>query len=658
MNTNMERNGMKLLPFLIGSLFGLNSMNAYADDAKDTQKVTNKLEEIQVVTGTKTPVPLAQTPVRTLVVSKQEIEAKHAQNLADVLSDVPGLRLTSPTGNYTGGKGVQMQGFDSNRVLILIDGSPVTPSSETTVDLTQISVGDIERVEVVKGATSALYGTSAMGGVINVITKNPPHKLKAKVDVSGGNWGNESKPDNPLAHKNANIELSTKQGKWSGQVIADLNQSSSFRPDASSPITYGYDGHKNNFSGKYTYDFDSGLKLSLMPRIYDEDAKNVQKSSGNYYTYHSLTDTKTLNSILEQPMKNGKGWKLQGMWEDFHNNSTTTVKRETKTNHGELGFQYDWAIHSSHLLTMGVKANYEKMDRNNLTKKNKEVDNKTKDSQELFAQDSWFVTPNFEVIPGVRAEKDSKFGDHVSPSINTLYSRTDWLPGRLNFRASVGNGYRTPSLKELYYYFDQTFYKVIGNENLKPESSTNYQLGAEWIFLQDGSLEVNLYHNDIDNLIDTVQVGSSTTYQYENIERTRTQGVETVFRKHLTSAVNFNLSYTYLDAVDLRTNKKLTDRPEHQAKMGVDVNLMKNTVFSTQMNYQSDHYNNSSNTTKSPGYATWDFRLNHEVNRDWSVYAGVNNAFDEQRTFSDTNDFRPEEGRYVYVGAKWQLVNP
>ena len=149
----------------------------------------DQLETLKVISATRTEKTLEDVPVRMEVVTAEHIEKVHARDLKQALKDVPGLMLKEIHGKS--GYGVWMQGFDPDRVLVLIDGHPVSASTGSKVDLTQIATADIERIEVVKGATSALYGSSAMGGVINVITRQPSEPKTWSFSADGGSHGDK-----------------------------------------------------------------------------------------------------------------------------------------------------------------------------------------------------------------------------------------------------------------------------------------------------------------------------------------------------------------------------------------------------------------------------------------------------------------------------------
>lgn len=622
-----------------------------------------------VTTATKTPRILDEVPVQTIVLTRAEIEKTHAQNLAEALQYAPGVQLKPIHGKT--GQGAWIQGFDADRVLVLINGNPISPSTGSTIDVTQVAIGDIEQIEIIKGATSVLYGTSAMGGVINVITREPSANFLASADLSAGSWGSQSEEDNPFAKRHGNFEISTKQENWHGQIVAALTESDGFKaPDTAGESTQGWSGHKHTLSSNFQYRFKNDLKITVMPRYFDEDISvlNTLFVPGVGDVTENYTDktlVSNISTVIEQPLNNNGQWKVRAMWEDFYNDANKASHRETTSNHSELAGQLDFPLGISHIVTVGAEYQFDSMNVENISSDTQEVADETRTSLQAFAQDSWFLSPNLEILPGARIHNDSRFGSHLAPMLNAMYNTENLLPGRVNIRAGLGNGYRTPNLKELYYLFDhsQIGYMVQGNEDLEPESSISYQLGLEWIFPKsDGSLGVNLFQNDIDDLIaevlnpNIVGANNSVIYEYQNIEQAMTQGFEVSFDKSFGKYFSLDMSYNYLKAKNTKTKKVLVERPETTAKVGLDIFLANSISLTNKINYESNQYLDEENTIVSPGYTTWDSAINYEIDSQWKLYGGVKNITNVQRVFDGT-DFRPEAGRYVYMGFSYQYEN-
>jgi len=187
--------------------FSYNSFNKLENCDDDKDEIRGRIREIfEAIDST-------DMHPKTEVVNRAEIEKTHARDLKEALEHVPGLLLKEIHGKS--GYEVWLQGLDSDRVLVIIDGEPITPSTGSTVDLTQISTADVERIEIVKGATSALYGSSAMGGVINVITRRPDRPKSYSLTIDGGSYGDHYLEDSSVisAH-NLVGKFALKQREW------------------------------------------------------------------------------------------------------------------------------------------------------------------------------------------------------------------------------------------------------------------------------------------------------------------------------------------------------------------------------------------------------------------------------------------------------------
>ncbi|MEM7293536.1 MAG: TonB-dependent receptor, partial [Pseudomonadota bacterium] len=286
-------------------------------------------------------------------------------------------------------------------------------------------------------------------------------------------------------------------------------------------------------------------------------------------------------------------------------------------------------------------------------------DNAERDNFEAYLQDDIFINDKLELLLGIRAQDDSDFGDHYAPKVSLLYA-PDWFDrAQTRLRASVGGGYRVPNLKERYFIFDHSAlgYMVLGNPDLAPEESLGYQVGME-VIGSDYRFDVNAFYNDIDDLIETdlaaVQdVPGVALFEYVNIARSRTQGIELAWGQQLSSAWQYHIAYTYLDTEDRNTGNTLPDRPEHQVKTdlryyyeawAVDVSLLGT--------FQTEEFVDVDNNIESPGWRTWDLKINKSLSDGISLFAGIDNLGDEHRTRFDGTDNRPEEGRFIYFGVR------
>ncbi|MEM7294611.1 MAG: TonB-dependent receptor plug domain-containing protein, partial [Pseudomonadota bacterium] len=186
---------------------------------------------------------------------------------------MPGVMLKKIHGKS--GYSIWMQGLDADRVLVMVDGEPVSASTNSTVDLTQISTSEIERIEIVKGASSALYGSSAMGGVINVITRRASQPLAWSVAVDGGSWGDDDLDDaSPIASRHIDANLSLQEDRWSFLATGNVRSSDGYDLDKSTFSTQGDAGEKANIFTRLSYRPDANTEFYISPKYYREDIQN------------------------------------------------------------------------------------------------------------------------------------------------------------------------------------------------------------------------------------------------------------------------------------------------------------------------------------------------------------------------------------------------
>jgi outer membrane receptor for ferrienterochelin and colicins len=658
------------LPFL--SLLLLSNSALLAANHTTTQTDT------LVVTGTRTERALKDVPVRTEVITAADINRLHARDLNEALQYVPGLQLRPIHGKT--GYGAWMQGIDANRVLILVDGNPVSASTGSAVDTTQIAVTDIERIEIIKGAVSALYGTSAMDGVINIITRQPTQPFSASATLSGGSWGDQNAEDFPLAQRHIKGQAAINQDRWSLSLNGDLRNQDGWKANPDSISTQGYEGSKSNLAAQWQYRFTPDLRLTLSPRIYQESLLNqmtefVPGFGSLPVEKKENTTTLHLGARLEQRSNTGLGWSLSGMTETFTGEtqqdkpatSQVDQQRNTDMTHHLLAFQANYPF-DRHQLTFGGQLSEESMDviqykrTATSTERLVEVDQETASTREVFAQHSWFIGHHLELLPGFRLHYDRDAGTHLSPMINSLFYHTLDRGDRINIRLGAGNGYRVANLKERFYIFDHSHlgYKVMGNSDLQPESSISTQAGIEWLQPSGARLEFSLFHNLITDLIesdldpDESAAQNLQIYRYQNFEKARTQGAELVIFTPLTPTLRFDLGYTWMQAEDRLTGLDLPNRPEHQLKVGLSWDSpIDGLELTVKARHESRQFTDSINTHETPAFTVWDLKSNYTLNPHWLFFGGVNNLTNIQKNFEQA-DNRPEEGRFIYLGLRWQ----
>jgi len=634
-----------------------------------------------VVTGTRTEKTLDDTPIRTEVVTREEIERTHARTLTQALENIPGLQLREIHGKS--GYELSLQGLSSDQVLVLIDGLPISASTGSTVDLSQYLLTDVDHIEVVKGATSAQYGSSAMGGVINVITRPAQPGLSGTATLDAGSYGSQNSKGGSWRPANRHGQFSIQGGneQLRGRIAADVLDDDGFglNPDAWS--RQGDKIRRQQYSARVDWLPGARQRYFVDGSIYRED------DTQRYTTFvpPNLLPQRKTETIERKRLTGGGQWELgngtrlqlKGVGERYdstsqaYSNEFATTRRNARQEMGHLTAQVDLPAWRNQLWQFGADYHYEdlKQDNNGVSEfvRSGSVD---RSSKEVFAQNDIIFNDTWELLLGARYQDDSDFGGHFAPKASLrgkLLNTQDWS-GVL--RASFGQGYRVPNLKERYYLFDHSAlgYMVLGNPDLKPEASNSFQLGGTLTFRQDVTFEVNAFMNRVKDLIqtdmsNTTIIDGVTAYTYRNIARARTQGIETGLRWQATPALALNVGYTFTDAKNLDTGGELTRRPRHIGRVGADWRALPDTTVSVRTRIQSSELISSDDVAqsnggsggggRSPGWTTLDLMVNQKIGRQLTLFAGINNLFDRQRDFSNPTDFGPLRGRFVYVGARY-----
>jgi outer membrane receptor for ferrienterochelin and colicins len=283
-------------------------------------------------------------------------------------------------------------------------------------------------------------------------------------------------------------------------------------------------------------------------------------------------------------------------------------------------------------------------------------------SDEFFLQNDILFNDTWELLLGGRWQNDSDFGAHAVPKVSLRANLLETSGWRGSLRASFGKGYRVPNLKERHFLFDHSAlgYIVIGNPDLRPEQSDSLQLGGSLSFKDRLSLDLNLFHNRVEDLIQVDEANSTITnginaFTYRNIARARTRGVEASLRWEATAGLDVTAGYTFTRTRDLDSGLELTRRPRHMARIGVDWRALPDTTLSLRGRYQGSELVDSVDLGRSPSWATLDLSLNHKVGSSTTLYAGLNNLFNRQRDFADADDFGPLSGRFVYLGVRYDF---
>lgn len=621
-----------------------------------------------VVTGTRTEQMLKHSPVTVQVIDEKAIEESGSTDLSDVLAVVTGAELQN-NGLGTGVKAVRLQGIGSSRVAVLVDGVKMIGRVNGDLDVSRIPASQIERIEIVKGPSSTLYGSDAMGGVINIITKKSKKKLQLFGSVLAGSYG---KKDFDLGvgtnYSSGNVLLTGSYQKFDGFDL-DL---STVGDDAPS-----YDKGFVRFSSAYTALKNTNFRMQAS---FQKEESNVEINP--VYNYKILNDNLTaqvgadhkLNEVLELKINTEFAQSNHALDRVVRKSGFVKEGDETKDRllKSSLVINSDKYEAAAFNLSFNSGYSFEKAyinsDRIVGGKKSTHVQN-------LFLQTEINWAGKITLLPGIRYDNHSVYGNKVTLKSALMYSP---LPnGRL--RLSYGEGFRAPSFKELFitYYNSSVNYRISGNENLKPEESKAFGLGLE--YWQDAIFHtrINMFYNQFQNLIEYVFVNkvgdSALNYQTANVQRARTWGAEFDQELFLSKKWVFTLGYHFLDSKDNADGEPLALRPKHtlnsRMKYSMDVGdfnlsfVLMGQAFSkkfywgqkTAEEIQNEKDANPGKTVSSNkkvwinGYSTanCDVGVNYER---FTVHTGIKNIFDYVNRV-----WGPRPGRTFYTSLKFEL---
>ena len=511
------------------------------------------LDEV-TVTGTRTEKTVAETPVMTRIVPSEVLQRNDFESMIDVLEyNIPGLRFnTDPRGNN-----IQVQGLENSYILILVDGERLSTTPGGPIDFDRLTTANIKKIEVLKGAASALYGSSAMGMVINIITDIPKRPLEGWAKVRYGKY-NDLQLDAGVGMKYKGFYAQTLFNRTSSDGY-DLTPETpeSFTENPSHHMTIE---EKLGWNNQYS-------RITVKGSLYWGEVDNPWESTAPTH-YRSLT--KTLQVNAEHAFNDR--YKLYGTYAgDFYTrktvydflylpDSTNAWSHEQTVRLVDEFKPWDNLVIVKGFEWNGTK-NYNKM------QYGKEKTIRDMDDANLFAQADWMITDRLEVIGGFRYTHNSEFGSAFTPKINLMYS-----PGNFKIRAGYSRGFKTPGLTELYSDFNMgSVSHNIGNPDLKAEHSDYFSVSGEYTWQGRLMLTAELYQNTVDNKINSYNVDIEdpkpgelgTELRYENVKGVRIRGAEATATYYPVSALLLRTSYAFCDALNKETGLQLSGNSKH-----------------------------------------------------------------------------------------------
>ncbi|MDI6890052.1 MAG: TonB-dependent receptor [Thermodesulfovibrionales bacterium] len=590
-----------------------------------------KIEEI-VVTATRIEEPVKEVASSVTVITEKEIESKKAKTILEVLKDVPGVDI-SQSGGFGQLTDIFIRGAKPEHTLIMIDGvemnDPMSPGR--SYDIAHLSVDNIERVEIVRGPQSTLYGSDAISGVINIITKKGEGKPKFSISGGGGSYN--------TFRETAGLSGGTKWVNYS-LGISRLDT----KGFSAAHERYGNtekDGYKNtSLSARVGFTPTEYLNIDFIVRHINAETDLDTKGGRGGDDPNYVSDSKQLflrtqgslllfNGLWEQKL----GFSLSNHDRDYRDDKDAQHPHDSSRGfyNGKMrkvDWQHNLYLHKTNTLTIGVEYEEERGESEYSWESawgpGKSVfPEKSANTKGAYIQDKIALYESFFVTLGIRVDDHSRFGSEtlyrIAPAY--LFKKTG-----TKIKATYGTGFKAPSLYQL--YAPATAWGPIGNENLKPERSKGWDVGMEqYLFQGRLTLGATYFRNDFEDLIDF-----DWAKGYINIAEAKTEGAE-IFAsvRPIIKDLSVRLGYTYTDTEDKKTGQRLLRKPMNKGSLNLNYLFLKKGSVNVDIIYvgrRDDLNPDTYERAKAGDYTLVNLAASYDISKNIQVFGRVENLLD------------------------------
>ena len=569
-----------------------------------------------VVTATRTPKLLKDVPVVTRVLDANDIRVTDAGNVQDLLqAELPGIEFTYSMNQQVS---LNMQGFGGNSVLFLVDGERLAGETLDNVDYSRLSLNDVGRIEIVKGAASSLYGSNAVGGVVNLISREAKEPWTLNV---GSRWGSHNDWRNCAS-------LSFNTGRFSS--------STNFQHTSCDPIQMKNDGDFGTIYGNHTFSLKEKITVSPTHRMkltaragyFFRERESLETAHDRYRDFsgglkaeYDLDESSDLTLSYAFDQYDKSSFALQ---------SGLDVRSYSNVQHNLRGL-FNHGFGKKSTLTLGGDYMRDYLMSYQFSDGGAHIQH----TADAFAQFDWSLTEKLSLIAALRYDFFSQAKlHHVSPKMGLMYKL-----GPVALRASYADGFRAPTLKEMYMSFDMAnIFMIYGNPDLRPETSHNFNLAAEYT-KNHYNLTLMGFHNRVSDRITTVWSQALGGMVYDNMQPLTISGIDFSAAARWDIGLRLKLSYIYthenLNEGDLHTSSTRPHTATVRLEYGKD---WKNYGFNVALSGRvlsaltCDEYTSLTDLTETervtyPGYMIWKLSLLQRIGRAANLTATVDNLF-------------------------------
>lgn len=589
---------------------------------------------------------MVDTPANITVVGAEEIESRHYQDVSEVLKDVPGANVLD-NGYGASEKKIVLNGDE--RVLIMVDGRRLNFDMGTMTrsgyDMNQLpDIGLIERIEVLKGAGGALYGSDAVGGVVNIITKKADRSF-GKVSIGMGSMGAED----------YSAMYSIKKGKTGVTVAASKYEQDYYKyRDAKTDTTKRWPGDSDFKNEKISLKVDQELaENSVLTFGYDYSKfeGHSNNSISNKYGFVYL-DKETQNIYAKYD------WALNekdiGYLQFYHNELDYNYLGNMNEKTNGVDLQQELTISDENKLVVG--ASWRKSD----VKTEAAFYDKSIDNIAFFINDTWEFIPTWTLNASVRYDDHSEAGDETTLSVGLNKKFNDYSHAYVNW----GQVFRAPTTDDLFYWDDN--YEMYGDPNLKPETGDTWNVGYNTKITEKTDVGISYFESDLE---DAIRWGNSYPCYVENIDQQKKRGMEFTVNHELNDNFDLTASYTYIRVKNNVNGAGFNRDPHYHPniyRLGInyhdgkwDANAWLRYGSGCDTSTSKDSYGDSKGDYTDSNYITVDVAVTYKATKDLSFYAKGYNLFNEAYaelagTTNGSYDY-PAQSRRFIVGAEYKF---
>lgn len=604
-------------------------------------------EEI-VVTATLNETPVSKVPAAVEVIERKEITESGAATLSDVLTEAQSITLEPSNGRISVAR---LRGLGSRNTLVLVDGMRMYSGFQGLLDLGEIPAGLIERIEIIRGSGSALYGSDAVGGVINIITRKPSKDFHAGLNISTG-----QSTYGEAGSINTNAYVSGTEGKLGYVISGTYNNRDRYDRDRSDLVTDGDDRLFAGYSTALNYQLTQGVNMSFGINYADTKLEGIRYTSNVYK--NRTVNADRLFGYIGLDIDTGKDsrltlrtWKSDYDWQSdmqpIAGGAVETTSVDVDTNQYEG--RWTATLAENHRITTGFE--YTAEDR--VDTADKSIPHNVHNFG-AFLQDEVQLAEPFGLVVGARYDEHSDFGSAFSPKVGAWLK----LNEHLRLRGSYGEGFRAPTVWELYIGSPFTNNKkIIANPVLDAEKSRSYEIGADgkWGTFICG---ITAFRNDMRDMISEVPVvNKPKTYDLKNISRAMTRGIEITAGIRLPYGFTLSDEVTFLDTEDLSTGNELLFVPDAANTVKLACKGGKGFSGNIRVVTTGRQWTEESNTrNRTDPYTLVNCYLGKKVNSNAELFVGVDNIFNVDANAAYGNSGGAgSTGTYFYGGIMCTL---